>query len=148
MSAAAAHAEQAPALRAPGIPIPRLVRVELRKTVDTRAGLWLFIAMQGLIMACFGLASSNCGSLAMLPLGHVAGTASSVQGVVGTIGGALLGLFIGQAFDGTARPFLISLAVCATAALLILFWTERGRLFGAIERNEAVPAADSSPPLT
>ena len=43
-------------------------------------------------MACFGLASANFGALAMQPLGHVAGTASSVQGTIGTIGGALLGL--------------------------------------------------------
>ncbi len=31
----------------------------------------------------------------------IAGTASSVQGVIGTIGAAILGFLIGQAFDGT-----------------------------------------------
>lgn len=41
MSAAAAHAELSPALSAPGIPLARLVRVELRKMADTRAGFWL-----------------------------------------------------------------------------------------------------------
>ena len=110
--------------------------------------LWLFALLMSLAMCAFAFTSANLGTLAMTNMSAIAGTASSVQGVTGTIGGALLGLFIGQAFDGTARPFLISLSVCATAALLILFWTERGRLFGAIERNEAVPAADSSPPLT
>ena len=67
--------------------------------------------------------------------------------MVGTIGGALLGLFIGQAFDGTARPFLVSLAACGAAALALVIWTERGRLFGAIERNAVALEENSSPPL-
>ena len=40
-------------------------------------------------MASFGLASANFGALAMQPLGHIAGTASSVQGTIGTICGRL-----------------------------------------------------------
>lgn len=92
--------------------------------------LWLFIAMQGLTMACFGLASANFGALAMQPLGHVAGTASSVQGTIGTIGGALLGLLVGQSFDGTLIPMVGAFAAFGAIALLILLATERGRLFG------------------
>jgi len=92
--------------------------------------LWLFIAMQGLTMACFGLASANFGSLAMQPLGHVAGTASSVQGTIGTIGGALLGLLVGQSFDGTLVPMVGAFAAFGALGLLILLVTERGRLFG------------------
>ncbi|MET1110621.1 MAG: multidrug effflux MFS transporter [Allosphingosinicella sp.] len=92
--------------------------------------LWMFIAMQGLTMACFGLASANFGALAMQPLGHVAGTASSVQGTVGTIGGALLGLLVGQSFNGTLVPMVGAFAAFGTLGLLILLATERGRLFG------------------
>jgi DHA1 family bicyclomycin/chloramphenicol resistance-like MFS transporter len=96
----------------------------------TRESLWLFIAMQGLTMACFGLASANFGALAMQPLGHVAGTASSVQGTIGTIGGALLGLAVGQSFNGTLVPMVGSFAAFGAVGLLILLATERGRLFG------------------
>jgi MFS transporter, DHA1 family, multidrug resistance protein len=93
-------------------------------------GLGLFIAMQGASMACFGLASANFGALAMQPLGHVAGTASSVQGTIGTILGALLGTFIGQSFDGTVVPLALGFAALGAAALVIILITERGRLFG------------------
>jgi DHA1 family bicyclomycin/chloramphenicol resistance-like MFS transporter len=93
-------------------------------------GLGLFIAMQGASMACFGLASANFGALAMQPLGHVAGTASSVQGTIGTILGALIGTFIGQSFDGTVIPLALGFAALGAAALVITFITERGRLFG------------------
>lgn len=92
--------------------------------------LWLFIALQGLTMACFGLASANFGALAMQPLGHVAGTASSVQGTIGTIGGALLGLLVGQSYDGTLVPMVGGFAAFGGIGLLILLATERGRLFG------------------
>jgi DHA1 family bicyclomycin/chloramphenicol resistance-like MFS transporter len=89
-----------------------------------------FVVMQGLTMASFGLASANFGALAMQPLGHVAGTASSVQGTIGTIGGALLGLAIGQSFDGTTIPLVLGFLIAGAAGLLIVLWTERGRLFG------------------
>jgi DHA1 family bicyclomycin/chloramphenicol resistance-like MFS transporter len=93
-------------------------------------GLWQFIVLQGVTMACFGLASANFGALAMQPLGHVAGTASSVQGTIGTVGGALLGLLVGQSFNGSLVPMVGAFAAFGTIALLILLATERGRLFG------------------
>ena len=42
------------------VPFTRIVRVELRKTVDTRAGLWLLIAI-GLVGAAAMLATIVCG---------------------------------------------------------------------------------------
>ncbi|HMG47561.1 MAG TPA: multidrug effflux MFS transporter [Allosphingosinicella sp.] len=92
--------------------------------------LWIFVALQGVNMACFGLASANFGALAIQPLGHVAGTASSVQGTIGTIVGALLGIAIGQSFDGTLLPLETGFVLLGAAALVIVFAAERGRLFG------------------
>ena len=78
--------------------------------------LWTFIVLQGLTMGCFAFTSSNLGTLAMEHMAAIAGTASSVQGVVGTIGAACIGFVIGQAFDGTARPFLVGLRPAPPAA--------------------------------
>jgi MFS transporter, DHA1 family, multidrug resistance protein len=104
--------------------------VHLAVALGGGEGIALFIAFQGLNMACFGLASANFGALAMQPLGHVAGTASSVQGTIGTIGGALLGLLVGQSFNGTLLPMVGGFAVFGAAALALVAFTERGRLFG------------------
>jgi DHA1 family bicyclomycin/chloramphenicol resistance-like MFS transporter len=87
--------------------------------------IWSFVILQAMTMACFGLIGANAGALAMQPLGHVAGTASSLQGVITTIGGALIGFAIGQQFDGTTLPFLIGFAICGSAALVIAFWANR-----------------------
>ena len=68
--------------------------------------IWSFIVLQALTMGCFGLIGANAGALAMEPLGRIAGTASSLQGVITTVGGALIGFAIGQQFNGTTIPFL------------------------------------------
>ncbi len=99
-------------------------------TAEIGEALPLFIVMQGLIMACFGLASANFGALAMEPMGHVAGTASSVQGTITTIAGAGIGIVIGQSFDGTVIPMVAGYTLLGTAALVTLLVTESGRLFG------------------
>jgi DHA1 family bicyclomycin/chloramphenicol resistance-like MFS transporter len=96
----------------------------------------LFIVLQGLTMACFAFTSSNLGTLAMEHMAPIAGTASSVQGVVGTVGAALIGFMIGQQFDGTAIPFIVGTAACATGGFLVIVLTEPKRLFAPMQ---AVP---------
>jgi DHA1 family bicyclomycin/chloramphenicol resistance-like MFS transporter len=88
-----------------------------------------FALFQCATMFCFGLMASNFGAMAMDPLGHVAGTASSVQGFVSTVGGALIGFFIGQHFDGTALPIVLGFGGCGLAALAMVLIAEKGRLF-------------------
>ena len=96
--------------------------------------LTLFIILQGLAMAAFAFTSSNLSTLAMEHIGPIAGTASSVQGAIGTIGGAAIGLGIGRAFDGTALPFLIGMAICAALALAAVVITEPRRLLERLPR--------------
>lgn len=104
-----------------------LAALHLLLAVTIGETIWLFVAMQMLTMASFAMIGANLGSLAMQPMGHVAGTASSVQGAIGTIGGAVIGAAIGQAFDGTVVPFLAGLVTCGAAGLVIAFWANRER---------------------
>jgi DHA1 family bicyclomycin/chloramphenicol resistance-like MFS transporter len=82
----------------------------------------------------------------MTNMAPIAGTASSFQGVTGTIGGALLGFFIGRSFNGTQLPFLIGLSACGVVAFALVLWTERGRLFGRMERLDTERAEVCPPP--
>jgi DHA1 family bicyclomycin/chloramphenicol resistance-like MFS transporter len=104
--------------------------------------LLVFVVMQGLTMACFAFTSSNFGTLAMEHMAPIAGTASSVQGVVGTLGSAALGFAIGQAYNGTALPFLLGIAACSTAGFLIVAATEPKKLFATIKVDTS---ADPTP---
>jgi DHA1 family bicyclomycin/chloramphenicol resistance-like MFS transporter len=91
--------------------------------------LWSFALLQAGMMFCFGLTGPNFGAMAMEPLGHIAGTASAVQGFITTFGGALIGFFIGQQFNGTTGPLMLGFAACGVLALLVVLFAERGRLF-------------------
>lgn len=99
-------------------------------------GVWTFAILQSAMLFCFGLVGANFNSIAMEPLGRVAGTASSAIGFVTTVGGALIGFYIGQHFDGTVIPLLTGFFVCGVATLAIVAVTERGRLF-----HPSAPAA-------
>ncbi len=94
--------------------------------------LFTFILLQALTMGCFALTSSNLGTLAMENMAPIAGTAASVQGVVGTIGATAIGFLIGQQFNGTAVPFAVGTALCASGGFMIIALTEPKQLFATI----------------
>ena len=86
---------------------------------------------QAATLAAFALAGSNFSAMAMEPVGHIAGTAASIQGAIISLGGALLGLAASQRFDGTVIPLLEGFVVLGAIALGIVLFVERGRLFRA-----------------
>lgn len=89
----------------------------------------LFLGLFTLAMLQFGWIGSNFNSIAMEQLGHVAGTASSAQGFVTTVGGGLIGAGIGQAFDGTVMPMAAGFFSVSVLALIMVLIAERGSLF-------------------
>lgn len=90
-----------------------------------------YMAFQALSMTCIGLCGSNFGAMAMEPVGHIAGTASSVQGFVTSIGAVVVGSLIGQAYDGTTFPLAVGYFGIGVAGLLLVLGIEGGRLFTA-----------------
>ncbi|MCW4462834.1 multidrug effflux MFS transporter [Sphingomonas sp. BT-65] len=91
--------------------------------------LWVFIVLQAPMMAAMALANSNFSAMAMENMGEIAGTASSLQGFIATMGAAVMGAVIGQSFDGTTVPLYLGFTALGLTALLIVFITERGKLF-------------------
>ncbi|MCB1955642.1 MAG: multidrug effflux MFS transporter [Rhodocyclaceae bacterium] len=86
----------------------------------------MFLLMQAGSMFLFGFLGANLNALAMEPLGHVAGTASSLIGFFTTVSGALLGFGVGQLFDGSVVPLTLAYVVLGTAALGVVMRTGRG----------------------
>jgi DHA1 family bicyclomycin/chloramphenicol resistance-like MFS transporter len=93
--------------------------------------IWTFAVLQGLTMFCFGFIAGNFGAMAMEPMGHIAGTASSAQGFISTTFGASLGFLIGQQFNGSAAPMTVGFFALGLTALVCVLFAERGRLFKA-----------------
>ena len=103
--------------------------IPLAIACDGKPPLLLFCAWIALAHFFFSLTLPNFNAMAMQPLGDIAGTASSFVGFFTTVVGALCGLVIGQAFDGTVLPLAIGFFVLNGAGLAVVVWTERGRLF-------------------
>ncbi|MFC3579901.1 multidrug effflux MFS transporter [Sphingomonas hylomeconis] len=91
--------------------------------------LWTYIPFQALSMTCIGLCGSNFGAMAMEPVGHIAGTASSIQGFITSIGAVLVGSAIGQSYNGTTWPLAIGYLGIGLAVLAIVYVVEGGKLF-------------------
>ncbi len=85
--------------------------------------------LMAICMMSFGLVAGNYNSIAMQPLGHIAGTATSLIGTLTFTGGAVLGGLVGQSFDGTITPLASAFFAFGLGSLLIVLITERGKLF-------------------
>jgi MFS transporter, DHA1 family, multidrug resistance protein len=88
-----------------------------------------FALLQSATMACFGLAASNFGAIAMQPMGAIAGSAASLQGVISTIGGAAVGSLIGHQWSGSVFFLPAGAFCCGVAALTCVLIAEKARLF-------------------
>ena len=99
--------------------------------------LWTFVPLMAANMSLLGFIGANFGSIALQPFRHIAGAASSAQGFLRMTSGALLGAFVGFAYDGTARPLALALLVTAVLSLAFVLFSERGTLFGDKMENDA-----------
>lgn len=93
--------------------------------------LWLYLAMLSLTMLLFGMIGANFNAIVMEPLGARAGAGAAFYGFFTTVGSALVGAAIAALYDGTPAPFILGSAAVGALALLAVFVTERGKLFGA-----------------
>jgi DHA1 family bicyclomycin/chloramphenicol resistance-like MFS transporter len=101
-----------------------------------RETLVTYMLFQALSMTCIGLCGSNFGAMAMEPVGHIAGTASSVQGFITSVGAVLVGSAIGQSYNGTTFPLAIGYLAIGIAVLAIIWLVEGGKLFQPRMRDE------------
>jgi len=84
-----------------------------------------FMLFMWLQFSCVGLSFGNLNALALEPLGHVAGMATSVMGGVSTLVAALVAMGLGAFGDGTPVPLAISGALCTALALALMLRVRR-----------------------
>jgi DHA1 family bicyclomycin/chloramphenicol resistance-like MFS transporter len=96
-------------------------------TTGGRPNFWVFgISLAMVVPVAQGLVP-NCNTAAMMPVPHVAGTASAIMATVTTAGGALIGGLVSSAFDGTVRPFAIGIFCCICMAAVFIALATGGR---------------------
>ncbi len=84
----------------------------------------IYIIWQTSVFFQVALTIGNLTSLAMQPLGHIAGMAASVISGLATVGSVLLTIPIGLAFNGTPIPLMIGVLICMCGGRFLMRWLE------------------------
>lgn len=94
-----------------------------------RPPLAIFMVGMALMLGSHALLIPNFNTIAMAPMGAVAGTAAAVIGTISTAGGALLGAVLDRAFNGTVIPITLGFVLGGLVAFSVVFWAEEGTMF-------------------
>ncbi len=84
----------------------------------------VFLVLMAVTLAGHALVIPNFNSMAMGPMGEVAGMASSVIGAVQVAVGALLGSLVDRAFDGTILPLASGFLLFGILAMVAARWAD------------------------
>jgi len=83
-----------------------------------RVGLWPLMVPIAIQLACMSWIGPNAAALALQPYGHMAGSASSLMGVLNFGVGALFGTAVGQLLDGTVLPMALAMGTAGVLCLV------------------------------
>jgi len=84
--------------------------------------LWSLMAYLMLSFFFTGIMFGNINALAMQPLGHLAGIGSAVVGSLSTLISMLIGILIGQSYDGTILPLVVGMVVGGSISIFVYRW--------------------------
>jgi DHA1 family bicyclomycin/chloramphenicol resistance-like MFS transporter len=84
--------------------------------------LWSLMTYLMVSFFCIGILFGNMNALAMQPLGHLAGVGAAVVGSLSTLISTLLGMVIGQSYNGTILPLVIGMALLTGVSIFIIRW--------------------------
>ena len=86
---------------------------------------WAFFTFMVGHFFTVGLIFGNLNALALEPLGHIAGTASSVMSGVSTVGSALIAAPLASLYNGTPLPLMLAVAACGVFAMTAMIVARR-----------------------
>ena len=85
--------------------------------------LWVLMVYLMLSFFCTGIVFGNINALAMQPLGHLAGLGAAIVGSLSTLISMLLGMWIGQSYNGTILPLVIGMTVLSGITIFVVRWS-------------------------
>ncbi|WP_236695966.1 multidrug effflux MFS transporter [Rhodopirellula islandica] len=86
--------------------------------------LWTTMGYLLVIFFAIGILFGNLNSMAMEPLGHVAGIGAALVGAVSTLISVPLGILIGHSYNETIVPLVSGFAVLGALSLVVMRWVE------------------------
>lgn len=102
-----------------------LIFLLILANIEGTTPLWLFMVYIMLTLFCVGILFGNLNSLAMEPLGHIAGIGSAVVGSFSTIVSVFFGTIIGRQYNGTELPIVLGYLIFGTISLVLIIFAGR-----------------------
>ncbi len=103
---------------------------------------WVFFPLMTLMLASFSVSLSLLNSIAMQPMGHIAGTASAMIGTFSFVVASLLSSIVDRAIGQSVTPFAAAFFGYALLAIISAAWGRRGH---SADPTPAVPSALEQP---
>lgn len=101
--------------------------IALLPNLGVEMPLWLTMLYLIPTLFCIGILFGNLNSMAMEPLGHIAGVGSAIVGSFSTLIAVLVGTIISTQYNGTVMPLIYGFAGAGGISWLLIFWIEAGR---------------------
>lgn len=93
--------------------------------LSCQPALWLFMTFLMLAFFFIGILFGNINSMAMQPLGRLAGTGAAVVGSLSTLMSMLLGMLIGRSYNGTVLPLVAGIAILTMLSIFVVEWASK-----------------------
>lgn len=90
------------------------------------------------IMFSVGFLFGNLNSIAMEPLGHIAGTGASVIGSVSTFISVPISAYVGSLYQDSIQPLIASFLILGIFSIFIIFWMDYQRTKKTIYTNTEI----------
>ena len=94
------------------------------QSVMGHPNLYIFMAYISITFFSFGVLFGGFNTLAIQPLGHIAGVATSVISSVQTLLSVAVGGVIGQSYNGTVIPLVLGFLLCGLSSLSIVSYIQ------------------------
>jgi DHA1 family bicyclomycin/chloramphenicol resistance-like MFS transporter len=105
--------------------ISSLIFYGYAQSMAEQPGLSLFMGYLTVAFFCFGILFGGFNTLAIQPLGHIAGVATSVISSVQTLLSVAIGGLVGQCYNGTVLPLVFGFLLCGLSSLFIMVYVRK-----------------------
>ena len=103
------------------IPVTSLIFYFYAQSVGGQPPLTALMIYLSITFFSIGILFGNLNTLALQPLGHIAGIATSVISSIQTLLSVFIGGSIGQLYDGTVIPLVLGFLICSLISLMIVY---------------------------
>ncbi|QNJ98767.1 multidrug effflux MFS transporter [Constantimarinum furrinae] len=91
-------------------------------------GIGVLLGFFALLFFAIGFLFGNLRAIAMEPVGHIAGIAAALTGLISTLMAVPVSIVIGRQISGTALPLFVGFTVCAGLSLLVLWFVRTSKV--------------------